>query len=187
MMKRNFNKTWKRYQFKFLVALSFIFLMICYFFLNETGTYSNSITYDPNSFIKYNNNNNNIISKPFFVTESKGEKACREYLQKTFMRPFPNQRPAFLYNNVTGNNLEIDCYNEELKLGVEYNGKQHYNYVKGMHKNMDAFRNQQYRDEMKMRLCRENGVNLIIIPYSIPTESIGNYLRENLITLGYLK
>ncbi|NQZ58906.1 MAG: carbohydrate-binding protein [Lentisphaeraceae bacterium] len=51
-------------------------------------------------------------------------------------------------NPVTGgsHNLEIDCYNDELRIGVEYQGRQHYSFNPRFHKNKEAFRNQQYRD-----------------------------------------
>lgn len=83
-------------------------------------------------------------------------------------------------NNVTGKPLEIDCCNTDMKLGVEYNGKQHYTYVPGFHKNHDAFRNQQYRDEMKQRLCEENGYELIIVPYTVKVEDIEDFLLNEL-------
>src|SRR5437868_11898499 len=54
--------------------------------------------------------------------ESKGEKICRQTLERVFGTKFPNQRPNWLINDRTGHALEIDCYNESLKLGVEYSG-----------------------------------------------------------------
>lgn len=120
-----------------------------------------------------------------YVSQSKGELECRRILEKLFKRAFPSLRPAFLMNVVTGKPLEIDCCNLELRLGVEYNGKQHYQYTPGMHRNFEAFRLQQYRDEMKMKLCRENRFNLITVPYTIPIKSIENYLIEQLRYHGY--
>ncbi len=35
-------------------------------------------------------------------------------------------------------NLEIDCYSPKLKLGVEYNGAQHYKFIPHFHKNKEA-------------------------------------------------
>lgn len=98
---------------------------------------------------------------------SSGEKACKTFLESVFKRPFVKDRPDFLRNNITGVNLELDCFNKDLGLAVEYNGQQHYRYTPFFHKNKEAFHNQMYRDETKRRLCREHGVVLIEVPYHV--------------------
>ena len=115
--------------------------------------------------------------------DSKGEIECRRVLQKIFDRPFNKDRPAFLNNPVTGGiyNLELDCYDVELKIAVEYNGRQHYEYVKFFHKNKEHFLNQKYRDDMKRRMCIENNVLLIEIPY---TTKIADIEAEIMVKLG---
>ena len=118
--------------------------------------------------------------------ESKGEIECRKYLETVFQLPFPKARPNFLKNPITGNNLEIDCFNSDLKLGVEYNGQQHYKYTSFFHRNIDASINQKYRDELKRRMCQENGITLIEVPYTIKLNDIGGYLQFKLKQLGYL-
>jgi hypothetical protein len=82
-------------------------------------------------------------------------------------------------------NLEIDCYSPKLKLGVEYNGIQHYKFTPHFHKNHEAFRNQQYRDELKRRMCNENNVTLIEVPYTVKNKDIPAFLFEKLKPLGY--
>jgi hypothetical protein len=84
-----------------------------------------------------------------------------------------------------GHNLEIDCFNSEVRLGVEYNGIQHYKYNTFFHKNFEAFRNQQYRDEMKRSLCKENGIKLIEVPYTVKHNDIAVYLAKELVRLGF--
>ena len=106
-------------------------------------------------------------------------------LEKIFQTSFPNKRPQFLQNRVTGQSLEIDCFNETLMLGCEYNGKQHYEFVPRFHRTRDSFRNQQYRDDMKYRACEENGIKLIIVPYTVRHEEIEKYIRDKLHALGY--
>jgi hypothetical protein len=80
----------------------------------------------------------------------------------------------------TDNNLELDCYNEELKIAVEYNGIQHYKYIPFFHKNKEAFQNQKYRDYMKREICEKNGIKLIEVPNTVKIENIESYLREKL-------
>ena len=91
-------------------------------------------------------------------------------------------RPDFLRNPVTGGNfnLELDCYNEELNLAVEYNGVQHYKFIPYMHKNKEAFLNQKYRDDMKKRMCKDAGVILIDVPYTVEPHNIKKYLETEL-------
>ena len=121
--------------------------------------------------------------------ESKGEAEARRVLREYFNRPngFTNARPNFLNNTVTGgtHNLEIDCWEPELRLGVEYNGRQHYDFIPYFHKNKEAFMNQKYRDELKRRMCRDNGVTLIEIPYTVANDKIKSYLVSRLRSNGY--
>jgi hypothetical protein len=116
--------------------------------------------------------------------ESKGERASRSAAERIFGKTFTKIRPDFLRNVVTNHNLEIDVYNEELKLGIEYSGKQHYEFVPYFHKNYEAFLNQKYRDEMKKTKCKENGIQLIEIPYTVKIEDIESFIRIEAKKLG---
>ena len=121
-------------------------------------------------------------------TDSRGEIECRNVLEDIFRRSFKKYRPDFLNNPVTGGsfNMELDCYNPELKLAVEYSGKQHYEYVPYFHKNKEAFLNQKYRDELKRRMCKDNMVTLIEVPYTVKIEDIKGYLMNKLLKRGYI-
>jgi len=170
---------WNKHKFKFIVAVSLIVIAIAWYYDDdEPGTWSTTYHYVP-SEIK------GIKREPRGPRESKGEKECRRVLQELFNAPFPSCRPQYMQNSVTKHKLELDCYNEEMALAVEYNGKQHYEFVKAFHKNHEAFRNQQYRDKMKEQLCVDNGILLITVPYWIEEGSIHNYLREKLTSYGY--
>jgi hypothetical protein len=121
-------------------------------------------------------------------SDSRGEIECRNVLEDTFRRPFKKYRPDFLNNPVTGGsfNMELDCYNPELKLAVEYSGKQHYEYVPYFHKNKEAFLNQKYRDELKRRMCKDNMITLIEVPYTVKIEDIRGYIKNKLFKNGYI-
>ncbi len=120
-------------------------------------------------------------------TDSKGELECRRVLQYLFRKPFDKARPDFLRNPVTGGsfNLELDCFQADMRLAIEYSGRQHYEYVPYFHRNKDAFTNQKYRDHMKASMCRENGINLIVIPYTVKLPDIKAVLERELRKLGY--
>lgn len=79
--------------------------------------------------------------------------------------------------------MELDLYNAELKLAVEYNGEQHYHLVDGMN-DAGELKEQRYRDRLKRKLCRERGINLIVVKYDV---DIPKYLYKKLVRLGYLE
>jgi hypothetical protein len=182
-MKVQLKKIWNDHGFIILVVISVITIIVLSIIKKGSkGTWSNSYSYtkgNKHSYMKSPSRN---------PKESKGEVECRRVLQKLFNRPFPNIRPDFLRNPVTGGNfnMELDCYNNILKLAVEYNGVQHYKYVPYFHKNNEAFRNQCYRDELKRRMCKDNRVNLIEVPYTIAVDDIENFLVVKLKLLGYI-
>lgn len=111
---------------------------------------------------------------------SKGEKKCREFLEFITKKPFEKVRPPFLINPVTQRPLELDMYNEELRLAIEYNGAQHYQYNQMMHGNRDSFHNQKYRDLIKKQLCEQYNIRLILVPYTIPEDEIPTFLYDRL-------
>lgn len=112
--------------------------------------------------------------------ESQGETECRRAIESLTGEPFPRARPAFLLNKVSGQHLELDCYNEDLKLAIEYNGEQHYKFTPYFHSNKEAFYNVKYRDEMKKNVCEENKVKLIIVPYTVKVSDIEKYIEKKL-------
>jgi hypothetical protein len=117
--------------------------------------------------------------------ESKGEAYCRHIAKIVFGKPFNKIRPDYLRNNVTGHNLELDLFNEELMLGIEVQGKQHYVYTPFFHKNYEHFLTQKYRDELKRMMCKNNNIKLIEIPYDVKLEDMERYLRIKAMELGY--
>lgn len=169
---------WNKHGFDILVLLSIIFFFIYAIMrIGKAGTYSSTV-FLPGEKAK---------GKKFIPKESKGEVICRNYLQRKFNKPFRKIRPDFLRNPVTGGdyNLELDCYNDELKLGVEYNGVQHYKFSPYFHRNKEAFLNQKYRDEMKRVKCRDAGVMLIEVPYTVSHDEIERYIDNELEKLNF--
>jgi DNA-directed RNA polymerase subunit RPC12/RpoP len=103
---------------------------------------------------------------------SKSEKECRRIFEYIFKKPFKSIRPTFLKG------LELDGYNDDLKLGFEYNGIQHYKNIEYFHKTKEALEQQKERDNLKIKICKENNINLIVIPYTIKFEDLYNYIYE---------
>ena len=118
-------------------------------------------------------------NRPSFLS-SKGQKICCQVMEEIYNEPFSCSRPSWLKNPETGGILEIDCYNEKLKIGVEYNGIQHYVYPNIYHKSLVEFKNQVRRDQYKIKKCKEQGVYLISVPYNVPHEKIKSFIMDRL-------
>lgn len=99
--------------------------------------------------------------------DSQGEKLCRQIIHELCPgKPFAKVRHPQLINPETGAKLELDCYNDELKVAVEYNGQQHYEFTPYWHRTIDNFYAQQRRDQAKLVACRHHNITLIIVPYT---------------------
>jgi len=131
---------------------------------NETITKSNLV----------NNKGINVLKKGRFI--SKGERICCETMENIYGLPFKSIRPKWLQNPETGYNVELDCFNDELKLAVEYNGEQHYKWPNYTNQTYEQFINQTRRDTLKRQLCDKKGVYLIVVPYNVPHEKIPQYI-----------
>lgn len=170
------SEIWENYGFEILVYGS-LFIMFIYalFRIGKEGNW-NSV-----SNVVLKNGFNNKTTSAQDKSSSSGEAECKRVLEKYFNKPFHKYRPNFLNNPITDNNLELDCYNEEVGLAVEYNGAQHYKYTPYFHKSKEAFHNQQYRDYIKRDLCKKNGIRLIEVPYTVKIHDIENYILGKLL------
>jgi len=98
----------------------------------------------------------NQIAEPLF-------RECLESFISRFGKfEFPNTRPDWLRNPETGYKLELDCYNEELGLAFELQGRQHYKAIKGWG-GEKAFARTIRRDVHKRTECTKHGVELFRI------------------------
>jgi hypothetical protein len=110
----------------------------------------------------------------------KNESNCISILEGISDFKFKKSRPKFL------NGLELDGYNSELKLAIEYNGIQHYKYIPYFHKNGKVdLEKQQKRDYIKNELCIKNDIYLIIVPFWI--KDIKSFLTEQYIIFDFLR
>lgn len=175
---------WKKHDFLIALVLSiFILFIISIFKIN----YKNP-RIDPFILNYRSVRSVPIIDKPTpfhdkkgYFRDSKGEIECRRVLETIFNRPFRKSRPAFLRNKINGrSNLELDCYNDDLKIGLEYDGSQHRKYNPYFHRSKEEFMNQQYRDYMKDQLCKENNIQLIRVSDTIPIHKIESYIKSKL-------
>lgn len=93
-------------------------------------------------------------------TESASEAAFRHHLANATGHAFDSVRPEWLINPTTGCAMELDLYNSALRVAVEYDGPQHYEFPNPYHASIAEFKAQQTRDRLKERLCKQLGVKL---------------------------
>lgn len=109
--------------------------------------------------------------------KSKGETLCHQAIERLTGKTFVTVRPDWLKNPETRRNLELDCYNDELKIALEYNGEQHYKWPNFTGQTYEEFINQVRRDKFKVDQCDRYGVYLITVPYSVTPDRISDYIN----------
>lgn len=72
--------------------------------------------------------------------------------------------------------LRFDFYLPDYNIAIEYDGEQHFRPIGWYADDMDSFLNTQKRDSIKDEYCKDNGIDLIRIPYT-EYENIDNILN----------
>jgi|GEM_PF-2590195 len=92
------------------------------------------------------------------------EDMVREVFAGLFDKPFKRVKNIPWLRNSKGNRMELDGYNEELSLAFEFQGEQH-GKITYFSRNEEQLKERKHDDDLKVELCRKNGINLIIVPY----------------------
>jgi hypothetical protein len=109
------------------------------------------------------------------------EKHALTALQRIFAgKTFDKVRPTWLRNPRTNRPCELDFYCDELKLGVEIQGMQHYVYPNSWHKSRGEWEELMYRDQLKQHLCGQAGVTLLYVPFTVTASRVEQYIREEI-------
>src|SRR5699024_1504802 len=97
---------------------------------------------------------------------SEGERLVKEVLIESNIH-FTKEKG---FKNKLGKTQRFDFYVEEnnKKFAIEYNGIQHYKESTGYFE--DTFELTQKRDKLKLEYCKENNINVLIIPYTVKTK-----------------
>lgn len=114
--------------------------------------------------------------------QSHGERECLRVMERVFHpRCFEvQQRLDFMRNPETDRRLELDIYNKDLAVAVEYNGRQHYFFTKKFHQSVQDFEAQVRRDNYKRLLCARHGIYLIEVPYNVAIKDIERFILNSL-------
>lgn len=121
-------------------------------------------------------------TSPFNTARSKfkTEGFCCNLLEHIYGKPFGTVRLSYMKNPETGRALEFDCYNDELKIAVEYEGYQHYVFPNRFHRTREEFDGQIRRDNYKWHLAEEHGIYTIFVPNLTDKREIRDYLWSRL-------
>lgn len=122
-------------------------------------------------------------------TRYKSEESCRTIIESIMGVKFPSVRPDFLRHS-SGFCLELDGYNEDKCVAMEYQGIQHYHYTPFYHNNdITNFEKQKQRDIYKYNKCKEQRIHLVVIPYHFTYENetlLKQYIVDNLNAHGII-
>jgi len=119
------------------------------------------------------------------IQNNLSEVVCIKYMEYLFDAKFKKTRFPWLITEK--GYMMLDGYNDDLKTAIEYDGKQHFEFVKYFHKTEEHFLKRQNDDRIKDELCKQNGVTLIRVPYTVQfkdmLEYIKNQCRQNNLTV----
>lgn len=109
----------------------------------------------------------------------RGERTSRKILETMFQCDLPKCKPDWLRIGDSLQALELDGYNERLKIAFEYQGGQHYEVSKRDHRFAeDDVKIIQNNDAAKRQRCWDRGVALIVIPEVVNHKNIPAFLAQ---------
>lgn len=91
---------------------------------------------------------------------SRGQSALTESVKKLL----PGEKVVNEHHIGDGQRLDIYC--PSYKLGVEYHGRQHFEFVEHFHKNQYGFNKHQMNDKKKLDKCLELGIVLVVFRFN---------------------
>lgn len=112
---------------------------------------------------------------------SRSEAEAIRILESCTGAKFPTVYPKWLVWR--GHTLELDGYNEKLKLAMEFSGPLHTKWNPTYESYLIYF-GRIVRDVVKRRLCKKHGVFLIVIDMSIGSKHWSNYILSRLFDVG---
>lgn len=128
--------------------------------------------------------NGDIIKDLKKHPRSRSEAYAISVLEKLTNARFPTVYPKWLHAR-DGAKLELDGYNAALKLAIEFQGPLHYKWFNNKEP-YEKYLERIERDELKARLCAENGVRLIVLDAKLPHWHTHNYINSRLFDFGLI-
>lgn len=122
----------------------------------------------------------NLVQHP----RTKSEQFVVDIFEKITGKSFPTVYLPWL--KWKGRKMELDGYNDELKLAVEFSGPLHTKFYSDK-ETYAKYKERIDKDREKLRLCKKHGVHLIVIDMSIPQRHMYSYVHSRLWDLGIAK
>ncbi len=111
-----------------------------------------------------------------------GEEVVRCTLEQMFNVKFSKAHPTWLRGE-NSNRLQLDGYNEELKIAFEHQGDQHFRSGSIFVPSKAKLRSLMQRDETKRKICKARGITLIEVldvPKVTKIENVPNVIIKSL-------
>lgn len=111
--------------------------------------------------------------------ESKGEKYVNEFLTNNNIKFTPQytfEDCSSISQRGACTLLPFDFYLPDYNTCIEYDGKQHFEPVFGI----KSFESVQRTDKLKTNYCKDNGIKLIRIPYTMNLNDVDDYITSEL-------
>ena len=105
---------------------------------------------------------------------SKGELKIRQILNQLNI----TYKTEFIFSDLS--NRRFDFYLPDLNICIEYDGKQHYQFIGTWYENEEVFQKSIQRDKEKTEFCKNNNIQLIRIPYYDYDNLNIEYLRSKI-------
>lgn len=121
-----------------------------------------------------------LFCKPRLHKLSKGEAFIKAWLDINNLNYIPQYHVYVPKNIRPSGNCYVDfmVIRKQKEYVIEYNGRQHYEFVSRFHKSKADFDAQLVRDAYIKAWCDENHITFIEIPYYWKTDQIISKLKE---------
>ena len=112
--------------------------------------------------------------------QSKGEAIVENWLKENKLKYKTEHLLLFSFNIRKKPYVFIDFYLPKKKIFIEYNGRQHYEFVPKFHKTKEDFNNQLFRDMVVRKYCEYKKIKLIELPWYLTEDSIKTILSKEM-------
>lgn len=107
------------------------------------------------------------VENPFLKRDSSGAKQLYKILCSMFGKDniTKEYHEPWLRNPKTNRIMYVDFLIKNVNIAIEYDGKQHYEYIEFIHKKFKNFYNQVYRDRIKEKILDKHDIKVIRFRY----------------------
>lgn len=171
-------------QYLFLICLAAAILFALYAFYSSRSTGFSARGETPNGHLGNPSGHLGNPSGHFRIGghRSKSEAACMRVLEGITGDKFPQANPVWLKYH--GRPLELDGYNDRLKIALEFSGPLHTKWTPS-YESYTKYYQRIAKDAFKIVRCAEIGVTLIVVDLSLPQRHHSDYIRSRLRDAGF--